>query len=87
MASRSPVRRSQVDAVQHVVALAVGEAQVLADQVGAVGQLGAGDAVGRHLGDAEQAARRRGADLEPVDLADEPVERAAQRLDVRAPRR
>ena len=68
--------------MQHVVALAVGEPQVLADQVGAVRQVVAGDPVRRHLGDAEQPARRRGADLEPVDLADQPVERAAERLDV-----
>ena len=72
----------QVDAVQHVVTLAVGEPEVVADQLGTVGQVGAGLAVGRHLGDAEQAARRGGADLEPVDLADQAIERTAQRLDV-----
>ena len=82
MASRSPTPQAQVDAVQHVVALAVGEAEVVADQVDAVGQPVAGLAVGPDLGDAEQPARRRGADLEPVDLADQPVERVAQRLDV-----
>ncbi len=82
MARRSPDAESQVDAVQHVVPLAVGEAEVVADQVGAVGQPVAGLAVGPHLGDAEQPARRRGADLQPVDLADQPVQRVAQRLDV-----
>ena len=72
----------EVDAVQHVVALAVGEAEVLADEVDAVGQPVAGRAVRPDLGDAEQPARGRRADLEPVDLADQPVERVAQRLDV-----
>ena len=38
--------------------------------------------IGLHLGDAEEAARRRGTDLEPVDLADQPVEGVGQRLDV-----
>ena len=81
---RQPLAGAQreVDAVQHVVALAVGEAQVLADQVGPGGQVGPGHPVLRHLRDAEQPAGRGGADLEPVHLADQPVERAAERLDV-----
>ena len=62
--------------------LAVGEAQVLPDQVRPVRPVGPGDAVLGHLGDAEQPARRGDPDLQPVHLADQPVERAAQRLDV-----
>ena len=87
MASRSPGAEPQVDAVEHVVSLAVGEAEVLADEVGAVGQPVAGGAVGPDLGDPEQAAGGRRADLEPVDLADQPVERIGQRLDVEHGRR
>ena len=67
----------QVDAVQHVVALAVGEAEVLGGQLDPVGQPVAGLAIGRHLGDAEQAAGRGRAHLQAVDLADHGVERLA----------
>ena len=68
--------------MQHVVALAVGEAEVLADQSGPSGSSVPAIAVGGYLGDAEQPARGGRTDLQPVDLADEPVERTAQRLDV-----
>ena len=57
MASRSPDAESQVDAVQHVVARTVGEPQVVADQVHALGQPVASLAVGLDLGDAEQPTR------------------------------
>ncbi len=62
--------------------LAVGEAQVLPDQVRPVRPVGPGGAVLRHLRDAEQPAGRGDPDLQSVHLADQSVERAAQRLDV-----
>ena len=82
IASRSPASRSSVDPVQHVVALAVGEPQVPTDQLRPVRPLVAGLPVLRHLGDAQQPGGRGDADLQPVHVADQPVQRLDQRLDV-----
>ena len=82
MASRSPTREVERHPVEYVVPLAVGEAQVLPDQVRTVRPVGPGSAVLGHLRDAQQPARRGDPHLQPVHLTDQPVERAAQGLDV-----
>ena len=77
----------EVDAVQHVAALDVGEPDVVGVDLLAVG-CGAGDlAVVGHLGDAEQPGQRGGADLQLVEDADDPVDRVDQHLHVERRRR
>ncbi len=68
--------------MEHVVVGPVGEPQVTTHELDPVGQGVARLTVRGHLGDPQQARGRRGPHLEPVDLADQPVERVAERLDV-----
>ena len=76
-----PGLQVEVDAVQHVVALAVGEAQVVAHQVLIRRTSLTRHPVLRHVGDAQQTRGRRQADLQPVGHLNQAVERIDQPKD------
>ena len=82
MAIRSPTADVEVDAVQHVAAVDVGEPDVVGvDPL--VRRLRAADvAVVGDVRDAEQPGQRRRTDLELVEDADDPVDRVDQHLHI-----
>ena len=72
----------EVDAVQHVAPVDVGEPHVLGVELLAGGSRAGDLAVVGHLGDAEQPGQRGRAHLQLVEDRDDPVDRVDQHLHV-----
>ena len=82
MAIRSPTPDVEVDAVEDVAALDVGEPDVLGGDLLAARRAAGDLAVVGHLGDAEQPRERGGAHLQLVEDGDDAVDGVDEHLHV-----